>query len=79
MIRAAEPSAESIPFSEIGAKATADYKGDGIGIESTTEGARLRTDLQRLVGTVTARGLRVHSTVEGGGTAPTHGCGTAAR
>jgi hypothetical protein len=67
MIRAAEPSAESIPFSEIGAKATADYKGDGIGIESTTEGARLRTDLQRLVGTVTARGLRVHSTVEGEG------------
>src|SRR5580765_4724136 len=38
----------AIPFSELGAKATADYKGDGIGITLTAEGARLRTDFQKL-------------------------------
>ena len=60
----AEAPAAPIPFSELGAKATADYQGDAIGIETTPEGARLRTGFQKLAGTVTAEGLRVESTAE---------------
>ena len=58
---------QTIPFSELGAKATADCKGDAIGITSTAEGATLRTGFQKLAGTVTREGLRLESTeVEGG-------------
>jgi hypothetical protein len=57
-----------IPFAELGAKATADYKGDAIGITATADGARLHTGFQKLAGTVTREGLRLDSTeAEGGG------------
>ncbi len=57
----------AIPFSDIGAKATADYKGDAIGIAATAEGARLHTAFQKLSGTVTREGLWLGSTAEAGG------------
>ncbi|MFZ4766238.1 MAG: hypothetical protein ACOYMN_14910, partial [Roseimicrobium sp.] len=58
----------AIPFAELGAKATADYKGDAIGITATDEGATLRTGFQKLAGTVTREGLRLESTEAAGGT-----------
>jgi len=62
------PESKSIPFSELGAKATADYKGDAIGITTTADGARLHTGFQKLSGTVSCEGLRLDSTEsEGGG------------
>ena len=70
LLCAAESSApQSIPFSELGARATADYhgKGDAIGIEHTADGARLRTAFQKLAGTVTPAGLVLASTGDGGG------------
>lgn len=39
---------ESMAFSEIGAKATADYRRDAIGVNTTPEGASLRTGFQKL-------------------------------
>src|SRR5882724_4403464 len=57
----------SIPFSELGAKATADYKGDGIGINATADGAQLRTDFQKLSAVVSSTGLSVDSTAAKGG------------
>ena len=56
-----------IPFSEIGAKATADYKGDAIGISATSGGADLYTGFQKLSGSVTAQGLQLESADVGGG------------
>ena len=56
-----------IAFSEIGAKATADYQGEAIRIERTADGARLHTGFQKLAGTVTPEGLTLESTEEGGG------------
>lgn len=51
-----------------GAKATADYRGEAIGICATADGARLDTAFQKLAGTVTREGLRLDSTeAEGGG------------
>lgn len=63
----AETETAPIPFSEIGAKATADYQGDAIDITRTREGARLHTGFQKLVGNVTPEGLTLVSTEEGGG------------
>lgn len=60
-----EPS--TIPFSEIGAKATADYKGEAIGITATEGGATLRAGFQKLAGTVTQQGLSLESTDAKGG------------
>ena len=60
-------SAKSIPFQEIGAKATADYHGNAIGIHSTPKGAQLLTAFQKLSGTVTREGLRLESTADKGG------------
>ncbi len=59
----------SIPFAEIGAKAGAEYKGDGIGITATKVGARLRTEFQKLEAEATPEGLWLISTSEeeGGG------------
>jgi CSLREA domain-containing protein len=57
----------SIPFSEIGARATAEYHGDGIGIHATSDGAELRTAFQKLSGTVNSEGLWLDSTEEKGG------------
>ncbi len=58
---------EGIPFSEIGAKATADYQGDALGITATPDGARLRCGFQKLEGQATTEGLWLESTVPGGG------------
>src|SRR6188768_2350995 len=60
-------ASEAIAWSEIGAKASADYQGDAIGITATEEGARLRTGFQKLSATVASDGLTLHSTGEGGG------------
>src|ERR1035441_2155636 len=38
----------AIPWSQIGAKAGADYRGDGLAVSPTAEGARLRCVFQRL-------------------------------
>ncbi len=59
--------APPIPFSEIGAKATADYKGEALGITTTDGAATLRTGFQKLAGTVTDHGLQVDSTAENEG------------
>ncbi len=59
--------AKPIPFSELGAKVSAEYSGDAIGITATRDGARLHTGFQKLSGTVTREGLRLDSTAEGGG------------
>jgi hypothetical protein len=56
-----------IPFSEIGAKATADYQGDALGIMAAPDGARLRCGFQKLEGRATHQGLWLESTVPGGG------------
>jgi hypothetical protein len=55
-------SHSAIPWSEIGAKAGADYHGDGLSVEAETNGARLRCDFQKLVGEVTSEGLGLRST-----------------
>ncbi len=57
-----------IPFAEIGAKATAEYRGEAIGITTTADGVRLHTGFQKLAGTVTREGLSLASTEAGGGT-----------
>ncbi|MCX6917216.1 MAG: hypothetical protein NT167_29960 [Verrucomicrobia bacterium] len=53
----------TIPFSEIGAKATADYQGDGLTVTATDWGARLHCVFQRLDGEATSEGLWLTSTV----------------
>ena len=55
------PSA--IPWNEIGAKAGADYQGDGLAVTSTGSGARLHCVFQRLDGEATPEGLWLTSTV----------------
>ena len=62
-----DPAPTPIPFSEIGAKATAGYQGDAIGIEAKPEGARLHTGFQKLSASVTREGLWLNSTEEAGG------------
>ena len=54
-----------IPFSDIGAKATADYQGDALGITATTDGALLRCGFQKLEGHATPEGLWLESTEPG--------------
>ena len=56
-----------IPFSEIGAKATADYQGEALAVTATAEGARLRCGFQKLEGWATTEGLWLESTAPGGG------------
>ena len=65
--QANKAAADPIPFSELGAKATAVSKGAGTGIAETPEGACLHADHQRLSGTVTREGLWLDSTEQGGG------------
>ncbi len=48
---------KSIPWSQIGAKAGADYKGDGLSVTPIKDGARLRCAFQRLEGEATPEGL----------------------
>jgi hypothetical protein len=58
----AAPKETSIPWSQIGAKAGADYQGDGLGVKPTENGARLRCVFQRLEGEATHEGLWLLST-----------------
>src|SRR5437762_9416568 len=51
------------PWSQIGTKAGADYRGDGLAVSPTAEGARLRCVFQRLEGEATREGLWLTSTV----------------
>src|SRR5947199_9684621 len=57
------PAKTSIPWSQLGAKAGADYKGDGQAVSPTAGGARLRCVFQRLEGEATREGLWLTSTV----------------
>src|SRR6185503_6746727 len=59
------PANQSIPWAQLGASATAQYSGDGLGVIATPRGAQLRCVLQKLEGEVTAEGLSLHSTVPG--------------
>src|SRR5213593_1031745 len=59
---APNPSAP-IPWSEIGAKAGADYQGEGLSVKPAANGARLRCVFQRLEGEATTEGLWLFSTV----------------
>jgi hypothetical protein len=53
----------AVPWSQIGAKAGADYHGDGLAVLRTPEGARLRCVFQRLEGEATCEGLWLSSTL----------------
>ena len=53
-----------ISVAELGAKAGAQYQGDGLSVVATPEGARLRCVFQKLAGQVTREGLWLVSTVE---------------
>src|SRR5438552_16815593 len=57
------PAKTSIPWSQIGAKAGADYQGDGLAVSPTAGGARLRCVFQRLERQATREGLWLTSTV----------------
>src|SRR5207244_3747191 len=58
-----EKTSAAIPWSQLGAKAGADYKGDGLLVFPTDKGARLRCVFQRLEGEATREGLWLTSTV----------------
>jgi hypothetical protein len=60
---AATNTPSAIPWNEIGAKAGADYQGDGLAVTPTESGARLHCVFQRLDGEATAEGLWLTSTV----------------
>ena len=60
---AATNSQSAIPWNQIGAKAGADYKGDGLAVTPTESGARLQCVFQRLDGEATPEGLWLTSTV----------------
>src|SRR5438552_16477921 len=56
-------TSQAIPWSQLGAKAGADYRGDGLAVSPTADGAPLRCDFQRLDGESTREGLSLTSTV----------------
>ena len=60
---AATNTPAAIPWSEIGAKAGANYQGDGLAVTPTESGARLHCVFQRLDGEATPEGLWLTSTV----------------
>jgi hypothetical protein len=60
---AATNAPSAIPWNEIGAKAGADYMGDGLAVAPTGSGARLHCVFQRLDGEATPEGLWLTSTV----------------
>jgi hypothetical protein len=62
-----ETQPAAIPFSDIGARATANYQGDALGVTATSDGARLRCGFQKLEGHATPEGLWLESTKPGGG------------
>src|SRR5213592_387383 len=55
-------TSQAIPWSQLGAKAGADYQGDGLAVGPTDGGARLRCVFQRLEGEATREGLWLTST-----------------
>jgi hypothetical protein len=61
----AETQPAAIPFSDIGARATANYQGDALGVTATADGARLRCGFQKLEGQATPEGLWLESTKPG--------------
>ena len=61
----AETPPAAIPFSDIGARATAGYQGDALGVTATADGARLRCGFQKLEGHATPEGLWLESTKPG--------------
>ena len=61
--KAATNNPAAIPWNQIGAKAGADYKGDGLAVTPTESGARLHCVFQRLDGEATPEGLWLTSTV----------------
>ncbi len=60
---AATNTPAAIPWNEIGAKAGANYQGDGLVVTPNGEGARLHCVFQRLDGEATPEGLWLTSTV----------------
>src|ERR1039457_4410172 len=60
---AATNTPSAIPWNEIGAKAGANYKGDGLAVSPAGSGARLHCVFQRLDGEATPEGLWLTSTV----------------
>ena len=60
---AATKAPSVIPWNEIGAKAGANYQGDGLAVTPTGSGARLHCLFQRLDGEATAEGVWLTSTV----------------
>ena len=60
---AATNTPAAIPWNQIGAKAGADYQGDGLAVTPTESGARLHCVFQRLDGEATPEGLWLTSTV----------------
>jgi hypothetical protein len=54
---------KTIPWNQVGAKAGADYHGEGLAVIPTTDGAELHCMFQRLDGEVTREGLWLTSTV----------------
>src|ERR1035437_6321837 len=61
----AETQPAAIPFSDIGARATANYQGDALGVTVTADGARLPCGFQKLEGQATTEGLWLESTKPG--------------
>ncbi len=55
--------AAAIPWDQVGAKAGADYHGEGLSVAATGAGARLHCAFQRLDGEATGEGLWLVSTV----------------
>src|SRR5439155_24571677 len=55
-------ASQAIPWSQIGPKAGADYKGDGLAVTPAAGGARLHCVFQRLEGHATPEGLWLTST-----------------
>jgi hypothetical protein len=60
---AATNTPAAIPWNEIGAKAGANYQGDGLAVTAASSGARLHCVFQRLDGEATPEGLWLTSTV----------------
>ncbi len=60
---APDTPAQAIPWDQIGAKAGADYQGDGLRVAPTAQGARLHCVFQRLDGEATRQGLWLTSTI----------------
>jgi len=58
-------TASGYSFEQLGAKVTATYNGEAIGITAIADGARLRSGFQELTADVTRAGLMVSSTEEG--------------